>query len=348
MADSNGEHHLNGRKSDAKPKPKSPKGGAHGSKHSTVAEKKGEAGKRRRKKVKSRKVKIENSSDASNQHSSEDSDDSSTASSDSDAEETSSGKNGLIRSSRKSKGKKKTAKKGGHKRKSTKAEKPDTGSDTSSDSESDDQNESNSSNEALQTTAALADRLASIEESLSAMGLQRVQDSLNTRNNSEPTQQVLYNAGFNTVVDSFTSQHNQPVYPQRAQSLQYFAPRGGTSVPQLKAIGSQRTPIQKPDKKRVSKVKPSRPDFRRVDWVWDSTHYTHRLQDTAETVADSQYEGYVFHVRRTFDHEGRYLRTIVDIKSKLLRECLQDVIKNVQGISLVDETPKLDPNLLFL
>jgi hypothetical protein len=38
----------------------------------------------------------------------------------------------------------------------------------------------------------------------------------------------------------------------------------------------------------------------------------------------------------------------VDIKSKALRECLQSVIGNPKGISLVDETPKLDPNILFL
>ena len=92
----------------------------------------------------------------------------------------------------------------------------------------------------------------------------------------------------------------------------------------------------------------SRPEFKRVDWVWDTTLYTFKLQDTAETINDSQYSEYIFHVRRTFDCENKYRETYVDIKSKLLRECLQDVIGNVQGISLVDETPKMDPNLLFL
>ena len=97
------------------------------------------------------------------------------------------------------------------------------------------------------------------------------------------------------------------------------------------------------------KSKPgSRPEFKRVDWVWDTNLYTFKLQDTAETSNDSQYSEYIFHVRRTFDCENKYRETYVDIKSKLLRECLQDVIGNVQGVSLVDETPKMDPNLLFL
>ncbi|KAG9251874.1 uncharacterized protein F5Z01DRAFT_254431 [Emericellopsis atlantica] len=93
---------------------------------------------------------------------------------------------------------------------------------------------------------------------------------------------------------------------------------------------------------------PTKPDYKRVDLVWDSSLYMFKLQDTVKTSPDTRYDGYVFHVRRTFDHEGKYRRTFVDIKSKLLRECLQDVIKNVNGISLVDEVPKLDPKLLYL
>lgn len=92
----------------------------------------------------------------------------------------------------------------------------------------------------------------------------------------------------------------------------------------------------------------TRAEYKRVDWIWDNSLYTYKLQDTTEMTADSQYNEYIFHVRRTFDCEGKYRQTYVDIKSKLLRECLQDVIGNIKGISLVDETPKLDPNLLFL
>ncbi|KFA48751.1 hypothetical protein S40293_01540 [Stachybotrys chartarum IBT 40293] len=94
--------------------------------------------------------------------------------------------------------------------------------------------------------------------------------------------------------------------------------------------------------------KGKRPEFKRVDWVWDTNIFAYKLQDTAQATTDSTYDDYAFHVRRTFDCEGKYRATIVDIKSKILRECLQDVIGNVRGVSLVDGTPKLDPNLLFL
>lgn len=89
-------------------------------------------------------------------------------------------------------------------------------------------------------------------------------------------------------------------------------------------------------------------DYKRVDQVWDSTIHNYKLQDTAEAGAETKYDGFCFHVRRTFDWEGKYKATVVDVKSKALRECLQDVIGNIKGVSLVDETPKLDPNVLFL
>lgn len=89
-------------------------------------------------------------------------------------------------------------------------------------------------------------------------------------------------------------------------------------------------------------------DYKRVDQVWDNTIHNYKLQDTAEGASDAKYDEFLFHVRRTFDWEGKYKATLVDIKSKLLRECLQEVIGDIKGVSLVEETPKLDPNMLFL
>jgi hypothetical protein len=104
---------------------------------------------------------------------------------------------------------------------------------------------------------------------------------------------------------------------------------------------------QKSNQKRNSKANPKL-DYKRVDQVWDNTIHNYKLQDTAEGSLDAQFDDYVFHVRRAFDWEGKYKQTIVDIKSKLLREALQDVMGNIKGVSLVEEVPKLDPNMLFL
>lgn len=126
--------------------------------------------------------------------------------------------------------------------------------------------------------------------------------------------------------------------------------RSASSAPRL---DFQEPHVDKRDKKsrgrwEKGKQKGTKIAFKRVDWVWDSSLYTYRLQNTADMSMSSMYDDYIFHVRRTFDCEGKYRATFVDVRSKLLRECLQDVIGNVRGASLVDETPKLDPNLLFL
>lgn len=99
---------------------------------------------------------------------------------------------------------------------------------------------------------------------------------------------------------------------------------------------------------RGGKTEAQRLEFKRVDQVWDSQIHNYKLQDTAEGTVNSSYEDFLFHVRRTFDWEGKYKATVVDIKSKALREALQDVMGNIKGVSLVEETPKLDPNMLFL
>jgi hypothetical protein len=61
-----------------------------------------------------------------------------------------------------------------------------------------------------------------------------------------------------------------------------------------------------------------------------------------------KYSSYVFTVRRVFDNEDRYDTTYVDIKSPLLKRALQDMIGDIRAVSLVEDEPEVDPNMLFL
>jgi hypothetical protein len=47
----------------------------------------------------------------------------------------------------------------------------------------------------------------------------------------------------------------------------------------------------------------------------------------------------VFHVRRRFDWENKYRSTVIDIKSKHLRDALKEVMKDVKAVSLVENEP---------
>ncbi|KAJ2904467.1 hypothetical protein MKZ38_007998 [Zalerion maritima] len=115
-----------------------------------------------------------------------------------------------------------------------------------------------------------------------------------------------------------------------------------------RGLDRERKRRQRQKQKEKRRNKQTKLDFKRVDQVWDNSIHNYKLQETAEAAADSHYDDFLFHIRRTFDWEGKHKATYVDIKSKLLRECLQEVMGNIKGVSLVEETPKLDPNLLFL
>jgi hypothetical protein len=92
-------------------------------------------------------------------------------------------------------------------------------------------------------------------------------------------------------------------------------------------------------------VKKNALEFKRVDQVFDMNIHDWKL---VESNKDSKDEfDCVFTVRRRLNWEGKYQETQVDIKSKVLRNCLQEVYKECKSISLVEDKPQVDPHTLF-
>ena len=96
-------------------------------------------------------------------------------------------------------------------------------------------------------------------------------------------------------------------------------------------------------KRRASKVA-----FKRVDHLWDQSIHNYKLTETIDDPDENEFDQYIFTVRRKFDWEHKYQETLVDIKSKYLKEALKKVMTDVKGVSLVQDTPHVDPNMLFL
>ncbi len=69
-----------------------------------------------------------------------------------------------------------------------------------------------------------------------------------------------------------------------------------------------------------------------MDQLWDSSIHNYKLTETAEDADADEYDQYVFTVRRKFDWENKYTETVVDIKSKPLKEALKHVMETVKGI----------------
>lgn len=106
--------------------------------------------------------------------------------------------------------------------------------------------------------------------------------------------------------------------------------------------------IKKLSKKKQNQKRASKVAYKRVDQLWDQTIHNYKLQATVDDDSKDEWDQYIFTVRRRFDWEHKYLETLVDIKSKPLKECLQHVMKGVKGVSLVQDTPQIEPNTLFL
>jgi hypothetical protein len=81
--------------------------------------------------------------------------------------------------------------------------------------------------------------------------------------------------------------------------------------------------------------------------VWDKEINDYKITDTVPHSKTDKYSSYVFTVRRCFDYENKYVETVVDIKSVLLKEALVDIMGDVRGVSLVEDVPSVDPNMLF-
>lgn len=126
-------------------------------------------------------------------------------------------------------------------------------------------------------------------------------------------------------------------------SLQKFH----SSLKALEKLKKKNKGKKKGRKSSSSSKRASTLEFKRVDELWDSKIHNYKLTESAEDPAD-EFNAYIFTVRRRFDWENKYRNTVVDIKSKLLKEALQEVMKDVKGVSLVEEQPCIDPNMLFL
>ncbi|KAF2732216.1 hypothetical protein EJ04DRAFT_514069 [Polyplosphaeria fusca] len=100
-------------------------------------------------------------------------------------------------------------------------------------------------------------------------------------------------------------------------------------------------PPPPPEKKKKGKL-----EYKRLDHVWDSKLRDYKLTETVEEKKDEF--DCVFAVRRRFNYENQYTQTYLDIKSKLLKEALKEILKDVKGISLEGESPSIKPNMLFL
>lgn len=81
--------------------------------------------------------------------------------------------------------------------------------------------------------------------------------------------------------------------------------------------------------------------------MWDKEIHDYKITDTVPHSKQDNYSSFIFTVRRVFDYENKYVETLCDIKSTLLKDALNSILGEVKGVSLVEDIPEVDPNMLF-
>ncbi len=121
-----------------------------------------------------------------------------------------------------------------------------------------------------------------------------------------------------------------------------------SSVQELREAKQKKSKKSKKSTHTKKSKSGSKLEYKRVDQLWDPKIHQYKLTETVKKTGEKAWDKYVFIVRRRFSPNGQYTGTLVDIKSKPLKECLKFVLKDVSGVSLLEGTPHLDPQTLFL
>jgi hypothetical protein len=100
---------------------------------------------------------------------------------------------------------------------------------------------------------------------------------------------------------------------QVGRSAAARSPAGrAAQMQRARALGLDPKALKKAKKEKKKKKRASKLEFKRVDQLWDSTIHNYKLTDTAEDEESSEYDQYLFNVRRTFDWEGKYKVSLVN------------------------------------
>lgn len=151
----------------------------------------------------------------------------------------------------------------------------------------------------------------------------------------------------NAARDALDASHDPTRNPnQRRTTLQktglYVIPKPSSKQAKRDAKAAQRAEAKR------KKLKGTKMEFVRVDRLWDYDRHAYITRETRADTESGEYDEFVFNVRRMFNWDNKHISTVVDIKSKPLKEALIKIMGIVKGISLAEDTPSIDPNIIFL
>ncbi|CAI6334154.1 unnamed protein product [Periconia digitata] len=318
--------------------------------------------KNEKRKKKKKAVKEELSSSASSSDSSDDD----TSSDDESSEDERQKRNRKKKLARKAAQKKKAAKLKAQKKKAKKSKRDLSSDDSDASTESDSDSESDSSEEdekkKRKKVKAKAKKKkhskkyqSSSDDSSSSSSSSSSSESDSSEDEKVKRKRSKKKGKKSKAIDSDSSvetedEPDQQVVPSRltaADIKEYQIRRDQLAAAAAAATLNPQTDATDKAEKTVSgkKRKKNGLVFKRVDQVWDMKIRDYKYMESAAEQKD-EFDS-VFTVRRKFGWDNKYLETKVDIKSKLLRDALQVVFKDCKSISLVEDSPSIQPSMLY-
>ncbi|KAJ5544149.1 hypothetical protein N7494_005428 [Penicillium frequentans] len=103
-----------------------------------------------------------------------------------------------------------------------------------------------------------------------------------------------------------------------------------------------------PDDFKSFKKWASAPQFKTVVETWDKEASKYKIGDPVETGSSlDDYAGYAFVVRERIERKSAEVTPYIDIKSEGLRDILRVVLHDIKAISLMEDKPSIERNVLF-
>ncbi|KAF2193617.1 P-loop containing nucleoside triphosphate hydrolase protein [Zopfia rhizophila CBS 207.26] len=102
------------------------------------------------------------------------------------------------------------------------------------------------------------------------------------------------------------------------------------------------------DDPEEAKGRASKLAYKKVDEVWDKNAYKYKIAEpVAPTGEVTELDQYVFVVRVRIDKSTKEPTSYIDIKSELLRDILRVILRDVRVVSLAEDMPSIDQNVLY-
>ncbi|KAF8540209.1 P-loop containing nucleoside triphosphate hydrolase protein [Trichophaea hybrida] len=114
----------------------------------------------------------------------------------------------------------------------------------------------------------------------------------------------------------------------------------------LKSLNTKQGPSPKsPDLPETAPA--SRLEFKTVNEVWDEEDEEYRIEESPEREVKTFDEYVCFYVNKGLDRHTKDPTFYIDLKSEDLRDILREVLKDVYGLSLVEEKPTIERHVLY-